>query len=92
MGKFNKRVSNKRGRHTHSHTGTDVGTDIGTDTDSDTKTDTGTDRLLQKGTDSDSCNRQRKEDREHVENSNLEMTPSGSAFISFLNATLMKYW
>lgn len=55
MGKFNKRVSNKRGRHTHSHTGTDVGTD----TDSDTKIDTGTDRLLQKGTDSDSCNRQK---------------------------------
>lgn len=67
-------------------------TDIGTDTDSDMKTDTGTDRLLQKGRDLDSCTRQRREDREHVENSNLEMTPSGSAFISFLNATLMKYW
>lgn len=88
MGKFNKRVSNKRGRHIHLHTRTDVGTDI----DSDKKTSTGTDRLLQKGTDLDSCNRQRREDREHVENSNLEMHPSGSAFISFLNATLMKYW
>ena len=91
MGKFNKRESNKGGRN--SHTGTDIETDRHRDRHRLRHKNRHRDRLLQKGMDSDSsCNRQRREDREHVENANLEMTPNGSAFISFLNATLKQYW
>lgn len=54
-----------------------------TDTDSDTHTHTHTNQT--KGQ-ADFFRKAQiwREDREHGENSNLEMTPSGSAFISLL--------